>query len=79
LLQLEDVDFDTGKPTRPGEYRIADDTYAELTIRLADKSSIDRRGGEAQVGTNRRIAPRSMTGSAPHHLTLVSIFSRSAG
>ena len=40
-LQLEDIDFDTGKPTRPGEYRIADDTYAELTIRLADKASID--------------------------------------
>jgi hypothetical protein len=42
-LKLEDFDFDTGKPTRPGEYRLADDAYAKLVEKLADKppSSID--------------------------------------
>ena len=36
-LVLEDRDFDTGKPTRPGEYRLADDTYAKLARKLAEK------------------------------------------
>jgi hypothetical protein len=36
-LQLADLDFDTGKPTRPGEYRMADDAYAELAEELAKK------------------------------------------
>jgi hypothetical protein len=36
-LALEDCDFDTGKPTRPSEYRLADDTYAKLARRLADR------------------------------------------
>jgi hypothetical protein len=42
-LQLADLDFDTGKPTRPGEYRMADDAYAELAEKLAhkDPASID--------------------------------------
>lgn len=36
-LQLADLDFDTGQPTRLGEYRMADDAYAKLAIKLADK------------------------------------------
>ncbi len=36
-LVLADRDFDTGKPTRPGEYRLADDAYAKLAGKLADK------------------------------------------
>jgi hypothetical protein len=42
-LQLPDRDLDTGEPTRPGEYRMADDTYALLAINLAQKdpASID--------------------------------------
>jgi hypothetical protein len=40
-LKLDDRDFDTGKPTRPGEYRLADDAYAKLAEKLADKESID--------------------------------------
>jgi hypothetical protein len=36
-LTLEARDFDTGRPTRPGEYRLADDAYAKLTEKLADK------------------------------------------
>ncbi|MGE5814656.1 MAG: hypothetical protein ACM36C_09240, partial [Acidobacteriota bacterium] len=33
-LALRNTDFDTGKPARHGEYRLADDTYAELLQRL---------------------------------------------
>jgi hypothetical protein len=42
-LTLDDRDFDTGKPTRPGEYRLADDAYAKLAEKLAEKevASID--------------------------------------
>lgn len=34
---LRNTDFDTGQPTRHGEYALADDTYAELTETLAEK------------------------------------------
>ncbi len=34
-LRLANEDFDTGKPTRAGEYKLADETYAELVDRLA--------------------------------------------
>jgi hypothetical protein len=34
-LQLQDLDFDTGQPTRIGEYRLCDRAYAELLDRLA--------------------------------------------
>jgi len=42
-LSLPNLDFDTGQPTRPGEYRMADDAYAQLVIKLSerDPSSID--------------------------------------
>lgn len=36
-LALDNRDFDTGKPTRPGEYRMADNAYARLAVKLADK------------------------------------------
>uniref|UniRef100_Q025L8 Phospholipase C/D domain-containing protein n=1 Tax=Solibacter usitatus (strain Ellin6076) TaxID=234267 RepID=Q025L8_SOLUE len=36
-LKLDDRDFDTGKPTRPGEYRLADNAYATLVQKLAEK------------------------------------------
>ena len=34
-IDLANTDFDTGKPTRHGEYALADETYAELLHRLA--------------------------------------------
>ena len=34
-LQLANTDFDTGRPTAPGEYRLADQTYAKLLRDLA--------------------------------------------
>jgi hypothetical protein len=34
-LPLADVDLDTGKTTTPGEYRLADETYARLVRELA--------------------------------------------
>ena len=36
-LTLEDRDFDTGKLTRPGEYRLADKAYAKLARDLAEQ------------------------------------------
>ncbi len=39
--KLEDRDFDTGTPTRPGAYRLADDTWAELARRLVHKNPAD--------------------------------------
>jgi zinc dependent phospholipase C len=36
-LDLANTDFDTGKPSVHGEYALADDTYAELLRRLADR------------------------------------------
>jgi hypothetical protein len=34
---LDNRDLDTGAPTRPGEYKLADDSYAKLAIMLADQ------------------------------------------
>ena len=34
-LQLANMDFDTGNPTDPGEYRLTDETYAKLLDKLA--------------------------------------------
>lgn len=36
-LRFENLDLDTGKPTQPAEYRLADDTYSKLARTLADK------------------------------------------
>jgi hypothetical protein len=36
-LNLPNLDFDTGKPTRPGEYVLTDKAYARLVHELADK------------------------------------------
>jgi len=35
-LQLRNQNFDTGRPTHRGDYRMADDAYAQLLERLAD-------------------------------------------
>src|SRR5260370_29260320 len=36
-LHLTNQNFDLGKPTRAGEYRMADQTYAKLLEKLADR------------------------------------------
>ncbi len=33
-LHLDNIDFDTGKKTSPGEYKLADDTYKQLLLKL---------------------------------------------
>lgn len=38
---LSNEDLDTGDPSLPGEYRLADKTYAELLDRLADRKFAD--------------------------------------
>jgi Zinc dependent phospholipase C len=37
-LNLQNKDFDTGEPTRAGEYKLADQTYSKLVIQLASKN-----------------------------------------
>jgi hypothetical protein len=37
---LIDQDLDTGKPTAPGEYELADRTYAELLDKLAEHNFV---------------------------------------
>ena len=37
-LHLPEVDFDTGRPTRPGEYLLADKTYEKLLNELATRN-----------------------------------------
>ena len=36
-LQLQNRDFDTGKPTSPGEYRLTDEAHAKLALKLTKK------------------------------------------
>ena len=36
-LRLPNMNFDTGKPTRQGDYRMADQTYEKLLVKIADK------------------------------------------
>jgi hypothetical protein len=36
-IDLRNTDFDTGKPSRHGEYALADDTYSELVRKFADR------------------------------------------
>src|SRR5499427_8002327 len=36
-IDLPNVDFDTGKPTQPQEYKLADQTYGKLVEKLADR------------------------------------------
>jgi hypothetical protein len=33
-FDLRNTDFDTGRPSHSGEYKLADDTYSELAKRL---------------------------------------------
>jgi hypothetical protein len=40
-LNLQNTDFDTGRPTMRGEYPRADEAYAELRVKLAKKSARD--------------------------------------
>ena len=42
-LQLANMDFDTGKPTSPGEYRLTDETYAKLLDKLTETKFADLR------------------------------------
>ena len=37
-VRLTNLDFDTGKPTRPGEYRLSDETYAYVVHKLAERN-----------------------------------------
>jgi hypothetical protein len=37
-LDLQNRDFDTGRPTRAGEYRLADEAYAKLLEKLEEKN-----------------------------------------
>ena len=38
-LQLANMNFDTGQPTRPATYKLADNAYAKLAIKLAGRDN----------------------------------------
>lgn len=40
-LTLENLDFDTGQPSKPGEYKLTDETYAKWVEDLSDKKFAD--------------------------------------
>lgn len=40
-IALKNVDYDTGKPTTIGEYRLADKTYGDLVDKLAENKFVD--------------------------------------
>ena len=40
-LNLQNLDFDTGEPTRAGEYKLADETYAKLLNKLVSEKFED--------------------------------------
>lgn len=67
-LQLPDMDFDTGHPTQPGEYALADATYAQLLDKLTQhnfdqvtpalRSNILAFYGDAHVALATRRKPK---------------------
>jgi hypothetical protein len=40
-LNLQNLDFDTGRPTTKGEYSLADETYVDLAKKLIDRPAAD--------------------------------------
>lgn len=48
-LQLANIDLDTGNPTRQGEYRLADQTYAKLLDLYADKHIVPSEAMRANI------------------------------
>ena len=40
-VDLANVDYDTGKPTLPGEYGLADKAYSEMVIKLSDEKFVN--------------------------------------
>ncbi len=47
-LELADIDFDTGKATKPAEYTLTDDAYAKLLARLTERK-FDRTSPELRA------------------------------
>jgi len=39
-FQLSNRNFDTGEPTRPGDYQMADAAFAKLAVKLADRDTV---------------------------------------
>ena len=48
-LRLANMNFDTGRPTRQGEYEMADDTYAKLLAKYSDKKIEPASGMRANI------------------------------
>jgi hypothetical protein len=40
-FEIANANFDTGRPSRFGDYSLADDTYGELLVRLSDQKFQD--------------------------------------
>ena len=70
-LQLPNTDFDTGQPARHGEYRLADDTYAEWLHELAERRFVRcLRRGAPQHPELLRLEPGTLSKQPPGAETL---------
>ena len=63
-LQLASLDLDTGKPTAPAEYALADQTYARYLALLVSRAPPRRRPHPPRPGPR---PSRSMSNSQAHH------------
>jgi len=85
-LNLRNTDFDTGRPTHHGEYALADDTYAELTERLAQhgfgttpdsmRRDLIAFYGAARLPSGQGERERKHWNDLQHALTLLAEFRR---
>jgi hypothetical protein len=64
-VSLPNVDFDTGKPSRHGEYELADDTYAELLEQLS-KHDFAESTPALRQNIRQYYGPRPQPGSSKH-------------
>jgi hypothetical protein len=65
-LDLRNTDFDTGRPTRAGEYRLADETYSELLRKLV-KDDFSELSSEMRADLLRFYADPGAVKEPPKH------------
>lgn len=62
-LPLQNLDFDTGKPSQLGEYPLADDSYARLLNELTHHKNVEMSGGlqASMTGYYAKLKPHRRT------------------
>ena len=67
-LKLPNDNFDTGKPTREGEYRLADNAYATLLEKLADQKVVPAPELRANILAFYTVKPNQLSEKARQEL-----------